>query len=344
MNLADLNLEKINIPSDYKEIILERREITPELKAQNFMSGVWGKDRQYNFFLIMDGYEPFKLRIIEDDVEDSDAGSLEYHLEIDAEHSLFKSFKLQKYIREHEAGEEYRRFNQKLGAWLVAEIEKISGEEIYEDLYIQTPDDNNEILFNIDDEKVYTQLLTDVSAALRSLNGIVEKMEDTVAVDYDDVCLIEDKMSMKELKAIRDEEELEQLFRDVVCENYITTVYFAVKEAVKILEAEKQKINHLYFVVDVDKGRIRFTLEEEYPEYDDNEYFYNHKVTDNILKKFDHLCDQLELRPSSEAAYYFGQALHMLDEKGAFDNVTDSMLEIMGSYNYYADMEGIFCK
>lgn len=344
MTLKDIHLENITLIEDYKKIILERSELTPELKEAGFVDGVWGKDRIYNF--IYKQLEAFVLRIIEEDVKSKEAtGILVYQIQIETNHPLFKPFNLQKYIRELAIGQEYKHFNQKLGAWLSEKCEEESGKEIYNNVHVVTPENQTYAIFEVKDEKTFNQLRKDISSALRILYTNAEKVEVGENESFDDIEIVDDKSTIKELRSVKDKKALDDTFRNTVCHNYVASVYLAVKDALKIIKAENKKVNNIYFVVDVDKECIRFTYEEDYPEYDDESYFLNYKVKNKTLKKFDYLCDELELSVNTEASYYFGYALNILDEEGVFESVMEGdMLEIMGSYNYYGDMEGIFCK
>jgi len=50
MDFKKLHLEEIiTLPENYKEVIADQREITPELEDKGFDGGTWGEDWRYNF-------------------------------------------------------------------------------------------------------------------------------------------------------------------------------------------------------------------------------------------------------------------------------------------------------
>ncbi|GHV45393.1 hypothetical protein FACS1894180_7870 [Bacteroidia bacterium] len=345
--LEDLNLE-ITLPKDYGKIIFERRDISPELAAEGFHSGVWGKDRKYNF--VVKNFEPFYLRVIEKDLT-SDESELEYQLNIEADSVLFTPLKLQKYLRNWSMENNLRgkKSNFQWAKWIIQQCKKLSGENFYNNKYqIEAPMDGTDIDFITPHESVFYQLCKDVSTAFRRLSVDLANVEEPSDYEQYDVEIIEDKRSMKDLRAIKKQNDLDDIFRNIACNNFIAAAYFAVQGAVKVLKADHQKVNNIYFVVDVSGERIKFTYEDDIPEDpdddDDDSYYYIYKVQGKALEKFDALCEKLKLSCNQEACYYFGEALEILDRKGVFDDVIDEFLEIMGKYDYYGDMEGILIK
>lgn len=81
--LDNLHLEKMfNLPENYKEVIADRGELTPELEQEGFQRGlfVWG-NRYYNF--IINETQPFLVRVIEQGYNSHEqSGLIDYLLEV----------------------------------------------------------------------------------------------------------------------------------------------------------------------------------------------------------------------------------------------------------------------
>jgi hypothetical protein len=348
MKLEDVHLEEIILPKDYKKVIFEQIEITPELTKEGFIGGLLGtaggkraKERKYNFFL--KELEPFKLRVIERDTEKDEVDDvLLYHLEIETESALLNPFKYKKFIK---ANNKPGKLNAQWAEWLGQQCEALSGEDFYDNkLSVSAPSNWTDICFETTQEDVFFRLCRDISTVLRALPETVENAKSDEPDVDENVEIIEDNRTVKDLKAIKDRAVLDDIFRNVVSSNFTAAAYFATQGAVETLAAGQQKVNTIYFVIDIDHECIRFTLDEDYPNDDNEAYFYTYKVTGKILKKFDWLCEKLSLSASQEACYYFGDGLERLNSKAVYEKVMDKFLEIMGMYNYSADMEGIFMK
>ena len=167
MDFKNLHLEEIiTLPKNYKEIIADRREITPELKEEGFRGGTWGKDRRYNFIYLK--IEPFIVRVIEEDVKkDESDGILHYQLEFQVDDPAFAPFL--KFIKEWGKKNCKRgsKLNDRFFSWL-GEYFDFSPENDYE-VYTQTPINNNEVLSQVESEIDFYKLLKDISKGFRVL-------------------------------------------------------------------------------------------------------------------------------------------------------------------------------
>jgi len=167
MDLKKMHLEEIiTLPKNYKEVIADRREITPELKEEGFGGGTWGKDRRYNYFY--KEIEPFLLRVGEQDVKkDESDGTLHYQLEFQVNNLAFAPFL--KFIKEW--GKKNCKKGSKLNdcfiSWLI-EYFDFSPANDYE-VYTRTPVNNDEVMCQVESEIDFYKLLKDISKGFRIL-------------------------------------------------------------------------------------------------------------------------------------------------------------------------------
>ena len=166
MDFKNLHLEEaVVLPENYREIILERREITPELKAQGFGGGVWGKDRRYNS--IYRDIEPFFFRVIEDNVDSSEPGVLQYQFEFKVDNSAFTPYL--KFIKEwgKEHGGKGSKLNERFATWLLSQCDL--PKETDGNLLYRIPTNTNDVSFILESETDFLIVLKEISKAFRTL-------------------------------------------------------------------------------------------------------------------------------------------------------------------------------
>lgn len=166
LDLKTLRLEDAaGLPEGYREIIAERREITPELKEKGFGGGVWGKDRRYNWF--RKEFGPFMFWIKEQDVNSAEFEGLEFQLQFHVENPVFAPFL--KFIREwgRQNCDKGSKLNERFALWLLGQCNL--PKETDDNLMYQIPVNNDEVTFKLENENDFLIVLRELSGAFRTL-------------------------------------------------------------------------------------------------------------------------------------------------------------------------------
>lgn len=157
--------EMILLPENYREVIAERREITPEMKEKGYHSGVWGKDRRYNTYFI--DLEPFLFRVTEPDVNSAEFRGLEYQFGFHVENPAFAPFwKFIKGWGKQNCGKG-AKLNECFAKWLYAQCDL--PKETDDALHYKIPVNADMVRFIVESEKDIFVLLKELSKGFRTL-------------------------------------------------------------------------------------------------------------------------------------------------------------------------------